>query len=80
MTKPESVVIPFPKPHNPPNSPVADECSLQAAAEYRAVSLAKLLRRMPESELTNSASTLLSELILLYHLAIAQAAGRVEHD
>ncbi|MDH1558790.1 hypothetical protein N5I19_07460 [Pseudomonas chengduensis] len=80
MTKPESVVIPFPTPRNPLHSHVADNCSLQSAAEYRAVSLAKLLRRMPESELTNSASTLLSELILLYHLAIAQAAGRVEHD
>ncbi|MBA4681633.1 hypothetical protein DP090_018350 [Pseudomonas sp. MDMC216] len=80
MTKPESVVIPFPTPRNPLQSFVADECSLQSAAEYRAVSLAKLLRRMPESELTNSASTLLSELILLYHLAIAQAAGSVEHD
>ncbi|WP_322977778.1 hypothetical protein [Pseudomonas sp. C11] len=80
MTKSESVVIPFPTPRNPLHSHVADECPLQAAAEYRAALLGKLLRRMPESELTNSASTLLSELILLYHLAIAQAAGRVEHD
>lgn len=80
MTKSESVVIPFPTPRNPLRSSVADECPLQAAAEYRAALLAKLLRRMPEPELTNSATTLLSELIVLYHLAIAQASGRAEHD
>lgn len=79
MTKSESVVIPFPSPRNPLQSSVADECPLQAATEYRATLLAKLLRRIPEPELANSASTLLSELIVLYHLAIAQASGRAEH-
>ncbi len=80
MTKSESVVIPFPTPHNPLHSHVADECPLQAAAEYRAALLAKLLRRMPEPELANSTSALLSELIVLYRRAIAQAAGRAKHD
>ncbi|SFW12996.1 hypothetical protein SAMN03159511_0642 [Pseudomonas sp. NFACC19-2] len=50
MTKSESVVIPFPTPRNPLHSHVADECPLQAAAEYRAALLTKLLRRMPEPE------------------------------
>lgn len=80
MTKPESVIIPFPTPRNPLHSNVADKCSLQAAAEYRAALLAKLLRRIPEQELANTTSALLSELIVLYRRAIAQAAGRGEHD
>lgn len=80
MTKSESVVIPFPTPRNPLHSHVADECPLQAAAEYRAALLAKLLRRMPEPELASTTSALLSELIVLYRRAIAQATGRAMHD
>ncbi|MGN0927274.1 hypothetical protein [Ectopseudomonas mendocina] len=80
MTKSESVVIPLPSPRNPLHSFVADECPLQAAAEYRAALLAKLLRRMPEPELANNTSALLSELIVLYRRAIAQASGRATHD
>ena len=80
MTKSESVVIPFPTPRNPLHSHVADDCPLQAAAEYRAALLAKLLRRMPEPELASNTSALLSELIVLYRRAIAQAAGSVGHD
>ncbi|AVO56022.1 hypothetical protein [Ectopseudomonas mendocina] len=80
MTKSESVVIPFPSPRNPLQSFVADECPLQAAAEYRAALLAKLLRRMPEPELANSTNALLSELIVLYRRAIAQVSGRAAHD
>lgn len=80
MAKSESVVTPFPTPRNPLHSFVADECPLQAAAEYRAALLAKLLRRMPEPELANSTNALLSELIVLYRQAIAQASGRAEHD
>ncbi|MFI8735538.1 hypothetical protein ACIGKM_06440 [Ectopseudomonas toyotomiensis] len=80
MTKSESVVIPFPTPCNPLHSHVADNCPLQAAAEYRAALLTKLLRRMPEPELASTTSALLSELIVLYRRAIAQAARRAEHD
>ena len=80
MTKSESVVIPFPTPCNPLHSHVADECPHQAAAEYRAALLTKLLRQMPEPELASITSALLSELIVLYRRAIAQAAGRAEHD
>lgn len=80
MTKSESVVIPFPTPPNPLQSYVPDDCPIQAAAEYRAALLAKLLRRMPQVELANTSSVLLSELIVLYRQAIAQAHGRAEHD
>jgi hypothetical protein len=80
MTKSESVVVPFPTPRNPLQSFVSDECPLQAAAEYRAALLAKLLRHMPEQELANSTNALLSELIVLYRRAIARASGRAAHD
>ncbi|MDR8013689.1 hypothetical protein [Ectopseudomonas guguanensis] len=80
MARSESVVIPFPTPRNPLHSHIADECPPQAAAEYRAALLAKLLRRLPEAELSNTGSALLSELIVLYRQAIALASGRVEHD
>lgn len=78
MARSESVVIPFPTPRNPLHSHVADECPHQAAAEYRAALLAKLLRRVPE--LASTTNALLSELVVLYRRAIAQAAGRAEHD
>lgn len=80
MTKSESVVIPFPTPRNPLQSHGPDDCPLQAAAEYRAALLIKLLRRMPEPELATTAHAMLSELIALYRRAIAQAAGRAAHD
>jgi hypothetical protein len=80
MAKSESVVIPFPTPRNPLHSFVSDECPLQAAAEYRTTLLAQLLRRMPEPELVNCTNALLSELIVLYRRAIAQASGRAAHD
>ena len=80
MARSESVVIPFPSPRNPLHSAVANEYPLQAAAEYRAALLAMLLRGLPEPELANATSALLSELIVLYRRAIAQAAGRAEHD
>ncbi|VXC60333.1 conserved hypothetical protein [Pseudomonas sp. 8Z] len=40
----------------------------------------KVVAGQPEQELTNSTSALLSELIVLYRRAIAQAAGRAEPD
>lgn len=80
MTKPKSVVIHFPSPRNPLHSFVANEYPLQAAAEYRAALLAMLLRGLPEPELANATSALLSELIVLYRRAIAQAAWRAEHE
>jgi hypothetical protein len=79
MARPESVVIPFPTPANPLHSHIADNCAYQAAAEYRAALLAKLLRRMPQQELADTSNVLLSELIVLYRQAITQAHWRVEH-
>jgi hypothetical protein len=35
---------------------------------------------LPEPELANATSALLSELIVLYRRAIAQAAWRAEHE
>ncbi|VXB68483.1 hypothetical protein [Pseudomonas sp. 8O] len=80
MTTSESVVIHFPSPRNPLHSFVANEYPLQAAAEYRAALLAMLLRGLPEAELANATSALLSELIVLYRRAIAHAAWRAEHE
>ncbi|TBV00403.1 hypothetical protein [Phytopseudomonas dryadis] len=80
MSRPESVVVPLPTPPNPLQSHVADDCWVQAAFEYRAALLAKLLRRMPQQELADTTSALLSELIVLYRQAISQAHGRAEHD
>ncbi|PIA74159.1 hypothetical protein CDR19_03560 [Ectopseudomonas toyotomiensis] len=79
MARSESVVIPFPTPRNPLHSHVADECPHQAAAEYLAALLAKLLRRVPEPELANITNALLSELAVLYRRAIAQAQGGNAH-
>jgi hypothetical protein len=79
MARSESVVIPFPTPRNPLHSHLADDCPHQAAAEYRAALLAKLLRRLPEPELASTTSALLSELIVLYRQAIAQAQGGNAH-
>ena len=80
MSTSESVVIHFPSPRNPLHSFVANEYPLQAAAEYRAALLAMLLRGLPEPELANATSALLSELIVLYRRAIAPAAWRAEHE
>ncbi|MBU1333014.1 MAG: hypothetical protein KJ884_00875 [Gammaproteobacteria bacterium] len=80
MTRPESVVIPFPTPANPLHSYVADNCAYQAAAEYRVALLLKLLKRLPQQELATTSSALLSELIVLYRQAITQAHGRAAHD
>lgn len=79
MARSESVVIPFPMPANPLHSHIADDCAYQAAAEYRAAQLAKLLRHLPQQELADTTDALLSELIVLYRQAIAQAQGRHEH-
>lgn len=72
--------MPFPTPSNPLHSHVADECPHQAEAECRAALLTKLLRRVSEPELASTTNALLSELVVLYRRAIAQAAGRAEHD
>lgn len=80
MTRPESVVIPFPTPTNPLHSYVADDCVYQAAAEYRAALLAKLLKRLPQQEHAASSSALLSDLIVLYRQAISQSHGRAAHE
>lgn len=79
MARSEPVVIPFPTPANPLHGHIADNCAYQAAAEYRAALLAKLLKRMPQRELADTTNALLSELVVLYRQAIVQAHGGQEH-
>ncbi|SDG81283.1 hypothetical protein SAMN05216588_10147 [Pseudomonas flavescens] len=76
MSRSKSVIVPFPTPPNPLQRHVADDGWILAAAEYRAALLAKLLRRIPQQELADTSSVLLSELVVLYRQAINQTHGR----
>ncbi|WP_447592531.1 hypothetical protein [Aquipseudomonas campi] len=80
MSRSDPVVIPLAKPPSPLQRPVADDRWIQAAFEYRAALLAKLLRRMPQQKLADITSALLGDLVALHHQAINQAYGRAEHD
>lgn len=80
MSRFESVVIPFPTPPNSLRSHAVNNCSVLAAAEYRAALLAKLLRHIPQQEMASTTGMLLSELIVLYRQAIYQAHRRAEHE
>jgi hypothetical protein len=70
MTRPGSVVIHLPTPANPLHSYVAGHCAYQAAAEYRATLLIKLLKRLQQQELATISSALVRELIVPYRQAI----------
>ncbi|CAD5105962.1 hypothetical protein [Zestomonas carbonaria] len=82
MTRSDPTVIPFPR-RNPLHNPVPIHCPFQAAAELRAALLAKTLRQLPHvedpaqlDEAAILADGLLSDLVVLYRNAIAQAQGR----
>ncbi|WP_439886627.1 hypothetical protein ACSX1C_13980 [Pseudomonas sp. MBLB4123] len=87
MTRFNAVVVPFPKRYEPLDCLDGQGCHFQAAAELRVAMLHKLfdiLARMeastpgagPLHEACDSARALLSDVLVLYRRALAQAQGR----